>query len=105
MAHLRPKYVFFDFDGTLADTEGPEGRRLSRLLAEIGVQADPDELARRYMGLPRAGILPKLEAAYGVELSEAWRARYDQSRRVGREPTWKSLLASSGCSKPVQPPG
>lgn len=87
----RPAAVLFDCDGVLVDTEVTSSRELSRSLAELGVELDPDEVRRRFKGTALVTALAMCEELTATSIPDGWfetfvARRLDAYREGGVEP-------------------
>jgi HAD superfamily hydrolase (TIGR01509 family) len=64
----QPELVIFDCDGTLVDSEVIASQVDTALLAEQGVQIEPEEFNQRYAGLTFAEAVLRVEAEFKVPL-------------------------------------
>jgi len=64
----QPQLVIFDCDGCLVDSEVIASQVDTRLLAEAGVEIEPEEFNRRYAGLTFAEAVIRIESEYKVPL-------------------------------------
>lgn len=79
---LRPKAVVFDFDGTLIDSEGPDGVLLGRLLDHEGLHLEQSEILRLFAGVSRGEVPRVLRERYGFEVSPRWIDAYRTGRAL-----------------------
>ncbi len=52
--------IIFDLDGTLIDTEIIHAEAETRLLNDLGVKTTPEEISRRYAGIPTEVYIEKI---------------------------------------------
>jgi beta-phosphoglucomutase family hydrolase len=71
--------VIFDMDGVISDTQKLHARVESELLKRHGINLEPDEITRRYAGIPDEVFLSDISKIYGVSIDieqfadEKWR--------------------------------
>ncbi|MDL2059723.1 HAD family phosphatase [Mesosutterella sp. AGMB02718] len=82
MPFTRPKAVFFDFDGTLIDSEGPDGQLLAAMMGELGLHFTALDVIRMLQGMTRDLVPQVLRERFGVTVPEDWMTRYRAGRRV-----------------------
>jgi len=66
-----PDLVIFDCDGVLVDSESISLRLLLDTLARAGLELDPEEAHRRFLGRSLATTREILAEEYGLTLSDA----------------------------------
>lgn len=72
----RVEAVVFDCDGVLIDSERVSMRVTRRILAELGWDLGPEEVARRFLGCTEEFFRAEIEGAVGRTLAPDWQRPY-----------------------------
>lgn len=67
----KAKYVLFDCDGVLVDSETLTQNLLSRELSAYGLEIAPDQVGRLFLGGTMAGVM-KTARDMGADLPDDW---------------------------------
>jgi HAD superfamily hydrolase (TIGR01509 family) len=75
-----PKFVIFDCDGVLVDSEGISNTVLASALSTAGVSTTTEEAQSRYRGMLLADVATIVEAETGTELPARFWEQYERDR-------------------------
>lgn len=71
-----PLLLIFDCDGVLVDSEYISAKVQSAALADHGIAISPDEVARRFSGIPDADMWAELQREHAVRLPDDFSTRF-----------------------------
>ena len=80
-----PKLAIFDCDGVLVDSEALINRALGRLLADCGLQLQPNEIRTHFRGLSNSRIEDVLITRWGMSLPENFTDMIEDAERIAME--------------------
>jgi HAD superfamily hydrolase (TIGR01509 family) len=80
---VRDRWLIFDFDGVIADSEVLANQELAEIVSELGVSTTLEDSYRLFMGKRFPEVIAAIEKAIGRKLPDAFPAEY-QSRTLAR---------------------